>query len=638
VAFMGASDGVHFTISATDMASRTIRGVGNSFLYLGRMASRADNRMHRFFWRGTDDVKMWARVIILSLPLVGGLLATTANAAAGLVSALVSMGPGIGAFAATVIGNFDAIKKSAAFKELKAEWKEFLVDTKPTALEAANSALGTLSDLLPRLTPMVKAFGGVFTKWMDDVRESMKGKEFQGFLDWVKTVGALNFENTLNALENLTVGIGNLSMAFSDSGTGVTQWLEDVTGKFRDWTASLRDGTNPALDRFFAFIRQQWPPIREMLVAFARAISNIVVAMAPLGPHLAQGLTAIFNAIAGADPDHIRAVALALLAFRGVNLALIATTSALGGLSAALGGFKKSSRGVDDAGHRNERGFMATSRGAGVMKVGVLGAVAAVIASFDQWMRKDAELKASWERLKAAAGQLRASLEANLGPAIRSILTATFNAIATGSDKAANALPAIRQVMLTTVTGTLAALQLLMQGFERLFSFVATTAARLAPFSPAAAGVAQAASGAAEKARALAAAIGALKSKAITVTTTFIRRDITYKSTVVRDPVKGDAYGYAVGGRPPVGRASLVGERGPELFVPDRPGTVLPADVTARLLQDGDTAPAPNAGPNMQDLLDAYYAMLRELAAIRAMVGELPRNIAHQKRLAGATS
>jgi tape measure domain-containing protein len=34
--------------------------------------------------------------------------------------------------------------------------------------------------------------------------------------------------------------------------------------------------------------------------------------------------------------------------------------------------------------------------------------------------------------------------------------------------------------------------------------------------------------------------------------------------------------GYANGGRPAVGRASIVGERGPELFVPDRAGTIVP--------------------------------------------------------------
>ena len=33
---------------------------------------------------------------------------------------------------------------------------------------------------------------------------------------------------------------------------------------------------------------------------------------------------------------------------------------------------------------------------------------------------------------------------------------------------------------------------------------------------------------------------------------------------------------FADGGRPPVGETSIVGERGPELFVPDRPGTIVP--------------------------------------------------------------
>ena len=33
---------------------------------------------------------------------------------------------------------------------------------------------------------------------------------------------------------------------------------------------------------------------------------------------------------------------------------------------------------------------------------------------------------------------------------------------------------------------------------------------------------------------------------------------------------------FANGGRPPVGRPSIVGERGAELFVPDRAGTIIP--------------------------------------------------------------
>ena len=35
---------------------------------------------------------------------------------------------------------------------------------------------------------------------------------------------------------------------------------------------------------------------------------------------------------------------------------------------------------------------------------------------------------------------------------------------------------------------------------------------------------------------------------------------------------------FANGGRPPVGRPSIVGEKGPELFVPRRSGTIIPND------------------------------------------------------------
>ena len=40
-------------------------------------------------------------------------------------------------------------------------------------------------------------------------------------------------------------------------------------------------------------------------------------------------------------------------------------------------------------------------------------------------------------------------------------------------------------------------------------------------------------------------------------------------------------FAFAAGGNPPVGRPSLVGEKGPELFVPRTSGTIVPADATA---------------------------------------------------------
>ena len=38
----------------------------------------------------------------------------------------------------------------------------------------------------------------------------------------------------------------------------------------------------------------------------------------------------------------------------------------------------------------------------------------------------------------------------------------------------------------------------------------------------------------------------------------------------------GNFLGFANGGRPPVGKPSIVGERGPEIFVPRSAGTIIP--------------------------------------------------------------
>ncbi len=58
---------------------------------------------------------------------------------------------------------------------------------------------------------------------------------------------------------------------------------------------------------------------------------------------------------------------------------------------------------------------------------------------------------------------------------------------------------------------------------------------------------------------------------------------------------------YADGGRPPVGKLAVVGERGPELFVPDRPGTIIPNAGNGTSLMQMLTGGAPAFAQPRQD-------------------------------------
>jgi hypothetical protein len=80
---------------------------------------------------------------------------------------------------------------------------------------------------------------------------------------------------------------------------------------------------------------------------------------------------------------------------------------------------------------------------------------------------------------------------------------------------------------------------------------------------------------------------------------------------------------FADGGRPPLGMASLVGERGPELFVPDSAGTIIPADATSAMM---GRRGAGGGDPANKTNLSVYpFFDMRELT------NHLERNDDHEK-------
>lgn len=65
---------------------------------------------------------------------------------------------------------------------------------------------------------------------------------------------------------------------------------------------------------------------------------------------------------------------------------------------------------------------------------------------------------------------------------------------------------------------------------------------------------------------------------------------------------------FAEGGRPDVGKVALVGERGPELFIPDTAGTVIPAHQTAAILQGrGDAGGGSNVNVEGHKITQHFY-------------------------------
>jgi hypothetical protein len=77
-------------------------------------------------------------------------------------------------------------------------------------------------------------------------------------------------------------------------------------------------------------------------------------------------------------------------------------------------------------------------------------------------------------------------------------------------------------------------------------------------------------------------------------------------------------FGFANGGRPAPGRPAMVGERGPELFIPDTAGRVIPAERTAAMLGGGG-----GGGGTKIFNIDARGADVGAVARLEGMVREL---------------
>lgn len=95
---------------------------------------------------------------------------------------------------------------------------------------------------------------------------------------------------------------------------------------------------------------------------------------------------------------------------------------------------------------------------------------------------------------------------------------------------------------------------------------------------------------------------------------------------ILREPEGG---AYAGGGRPPTNKVSLVGEKGPELFVPDRPGTIIPNHQLASALNGGS-----RAGKNSMDALAAALGN-KKFGGFRATGGSVDPNNAYMVGEAG---
>jgi uncharacterized protein YukE len=655
------ADTISFLVIARDLASRTFREVGREALAMAAKIRAANAASSAWFTRSHSEFGIWLRAILVGMPLIPPLVVATANALAGLNSVLMSTMPGIGALGAAFVANFKAIKDSQPFDNLAEAWKRFGKATNPAIMDAVVAGVRILTDLMRRAVPIVNAFAGVLTDFLQRIKTEMQGPAFDKFLHWLRTVGAANFRSLLLSLENLMVGLGHLAMAFTKSGLDIGDWLVETSGKFRAWAANLRG--SEGLGGFIDYFQSTWPRLKALVSELWGALMHLGQAVAPLSNQFMELATRAFAAfqripiptltrfievlVAAKVAAMVFSAAMALVNAAMATNPITLVVLALAALAAAFivayrnsATFRQAVQQGFEQVSAAARQFMAAAKpvidwfnspqGAASMKV-TIGIVA-------EGVRTASTLMASQLRALAAVGQVvfpaiaqlcrtAASAFQAMGGVISAVsgaaratmtalrvaweaVGAAFRTVGATISSAVNAVGGVIRALGATVSSIMSAMRGALQSTSGAWQAMLAVM-RVVPSFGWISSLIGLLQNVASAAAAAASAVASVASAIINLPSL----------PTLRIP------GFHAGGRPQVGQLSLVGERGPELFVPDTAGTIIPADKTDRMIRrDGGTPVLAN------DQSIDVTRILEELQSIRAVLQWLPRDLAQQQR------
>lgn len=195
-----------------------------------------------------------------------------------------------------------------AFVGLKGDFKSWSDGLSGTTMPVFTKGIEILRDLLPMLTPFVKAAATAFSGFLDDVAAGVKSAGFKEWADDMANAAGPALSNFLTTVKNLAVGFGGLLSAFLPASAGMTGGLASLSQSFADWSTSLGDSKGFAL--FMDLAREGG----ETLGTLAGAALEVLGALSPLIGVTAQVALWIAEIINKIPPDVLTAIATAFAA------------------------------------------------------------------------------------------------------------------------------------------------------------------------------------------------------------------------------------------------------------------------------------------------------------------------------------
>ncbi|MDA7028453.1 tail tape measure protein [Bacillus sp. CLL-7-23] len=298
---------------------------------------------------------------------------------------------------------------NSAFKD--ADMKRFIDFMNKNAGKAfvtfgkiAGNVLRTVMNLIVAFGPlgndMSASLERITASWVKWSANFGSSKKFQSFIEYTKTNGP----KLLQIIGNISGGLTKLFSAFAPMSQDMLTALVNLTNQFNEWADSVTK--TKEFQAFIDYIRTNGPKVWSTLGEIAKAITNLLVGMAPLGQTILQAVNG-FLKFANAAMESHPAIGKFIAAAVSIIGILRAVIPALVAVSAATNGFRDF---VTAA--RYIRTFKDTA--AGIRLAGMISSLKSGIVTAAQFTKQmavtavqsavqSARMAASWTAMKISA-------------------------------------------------------------------------------------------------------------------------------------------------------------------------------------------------------------------------------------------
>lgn len=173
-------------------------------------------------------------------------------------------------------------------QNFKAFWGDFIKQFETPVFTAFSSSLTLIQSILTGLAPTIGAVGGVVNELLNEMNNAVGSGALTGFFTWLETNAAPALYNFAHISGNVFSGFFSLLGAFSPISEDVENGLLGMTERFAEWAAGLSQST--AFQNFIAYVQENGPILMDTLGNIVDIGKDIVVALAPLGAEVLEGL------------------------------------------------------------------------------------------------------------------------------------------------------------------------------------------------------------------------------------------------------------------------------------------------------------------------------------------------------------